>query len=125
MPTKISRLRADAYQRQSGRCYYCCSPMWQKNPASFALKYRISVAQAERFQCTAEHLQALQDGGPTSHQNIVAACRYCNQTRHRRKVAASPSAFRVHVTNRLLRRRWHPHWVFERGMHQRKQAESV
>jgi 5-methylcytosine-specific restriction endonuclease McrA len=116
MPTRISRLRERAYQRQSGRCCYCNSPMWQSNPNMFAAKYGISMAQAKRFQCTAEHLSARQEGGPTSRNNIAAACRYCNQARHRRRVAASSSHFKVLVARRLRRCRWHPHWAFQSGI---------
>ena len=116
MPTKISRLRERAYQYQSGRCCYCNSPMWRKSPNRFAAEYGISMVQARRFQCTAEHLRARQESGPTSRKNIAAACRYCNQARHRRRVAASSSNFKAFVARRLRRRRWHPLWAFQHGI---------
>ena len=69
MPSVIAKNRLIAYQRQSGRCYYCDLPMWlgklpgkRHRPAS--------------LQCTAEHLVARQDGGDNSARNIVAACRF-------------------------------------------------
>ncbi len=63
MPGKIQNLRATAFSRQAGLCFYCNMPMWTDNPQEFALKQGFTLKQAERFQCTAEHLQARQEGG--------------------------------------------------------------
>lgn len=116
MPTKQSRLRVCAFHYQGGRCYYCDAPMWQSNPEQFAKTFQISQAQARRFQCTAEHLRARQDAGPNTRNNIVAACRYCNETRHRRRNNDCAATYKQFVRRRLSRRQWHPHWVFERGL---------
>ena len=116
MPTKLSRLRSRAFKRQGGRCYYCHALMWQSRPATFATAHRITLAQARRFQCTAEHLQARQDSGRDIRDNIVAACRHCNALRHRRPSTTCSKRYKAVVRRRLTKRRWHPAWVFERGI---------
>ena len=116
MPTKISRLRSRAFTLQSGRCFYCAVAMWEGDPDKFALRHGISVTQAMRFQCTAEHLIPLQNGGGNSPENIVAACRFCNQNRHRRNLPPSPGRYKRLVSKRLSARRWHPSWTFRNEM---------
>lgn len=106
MPTLLSRLRHRAFIAQSGCCIYCDRHMWEKNPEAFARTYRLSVRQAQAFQCTAEHLQAKQDGGKDSDRNIVAACRYCNQHRHLRKQPPDPLAHRERVQKLLNNGKW-------------------
>lgn len=105
--SKLARLRRSAYASQSGCCYYCGFRMWESDPASFARVQHITVAQARSFKCTAEHLEAKEDGGKDTAQNIVAACLFCNSRRHRRKQAPSPNAYRQLVQNRLGKGRWH------------------
>lgn len=114
MTKSLVRYRATAYIRQSGRCFYCGLPMWIGNPREFALRHNITLAQAMRFQCTAEHLEARQDGGSDSAFNIVAACRHCNQNRHRRKKAPSPDRYKELVRRRMNTGRWHDYWVLQR-----------
>lgn len=63
--------------------------MWESDPESFARHHGISSATAKRFQCTAEHLVARQDGGKDTAANIVAACAYCNHGRHKCQPAAA------------------------------------
>lgn len=108
MPKSLSVQRLAAFNRQAGRCYYCKAVMWLDQPHKFAAKHSISLKEASRFQCTGEHLIARQDGGKNSHENIVAACRFCNQRRHKRKSALSANAFKVHVSRRTTRHKWHP-----------------
>lgn len=60
-----------------------------------------------QLKCTAEHLNAHQDGGTIAQSNIVAACWFCNQQRHRRKVAPVPEQFRKLVQQRMSKGRWH------------------
>ena len=55
--------------------------MWSKNPVQFAELHGLRVEDTGHFQCTAEHVVARCDGG-IEHKNIVAACSYCNITRH-------------------------------------------
>lgn len=103
----LVRLRAEAFHRQQGRCYYCGVPMWNDDGAKFAAMHHLSNAVARRLRCTAEHLRPCSDGGTDHAGNIAAACWHCNVNRHRRKVIPQPERFRIFVRNRLLRRKWH------------------
>jgi len=109
MSNKLSKQRLAAFKKQSGRCYYCNSLMWLKNPKKFAKEYNISESEAARFQCTAEHLMARCDGGNNSSENIVAACRFCNNARHNRKKPPVPAKYKSLVQSRLSKGKWHPH----------------
>jgi len=102
-----SKARLKAFNRQSRRCYYCGFEMWLNKPDEFALRYGITLAQAARFKCTAEHLVARCDGGRNEPNNIAAACAYCNSQRHRPRVARSPEQHRAHVQRRIDAGRWH------------------
>ena len=103
----LKKPRSIAFTRQNGCCYYCRQPMWTEDPLSFASKYNTTPSQVQRFQCTGEHLVAHQDGGTSAQQNIVAACRYCNQQRHKRRVALSPDQLKKLVQRRMSLGRWH------------------
>ncbi|MFD2101848.1 HNH endonuclease [Tabrizicola soli] len=46
------------------------------------------------------------DGGGNSADNIVAACWYCNNLRHRRKRPLSPEAHRHRVQQRMAAGKW-------------------
>lgn len=105
---KLPTYRRNAFLAQSGRCFYCSAEMWLAHPERFASKHRLSECQARRFQCTAEHLVARCDGGPDSQPNIVAACAFCNATRHKFRCAPEPTAYVRHVHKRLRTGRWHP-----------------
>lgn len=100
--------RAVAFVNQSGRCFYCGFAMWLDEPSPFATSHKLTIRQALLFQCTAEHLIAVQDGGKTTRQNIVAACWLCNQRRHRTQVALEPDAFRIAVRRHIKKGRWLP-----------------
>ncbi|MBU1776988.1 MAG: HNH endonuclease [Gammaproteobacteria bacterium] len=106
MPSKLIRLRTSAFNFQSGRCFYCGYPMWETDCTAYAQKYKMSPSQAKALQCTAEHLDARKDGGKDNPKNIVAACRWCNQKRHQRKLAPSPNDFRKLVQKRLRKGGW-------------------
>lgn len=109
MSSRFSKQRLTAFKKQSGRCYYCKSPMWQNNPEEFAIKHGISKSAAARFQCTAEHLLARCDGGKDQESNIVAACLFCNKTRHhKRKNPPNPTEYRKYIKNRLNKGKWFP-----------------
>ena len=107
MPNTISRFRLRVFKRQKGRCYYCGAPVWLNNLTEFAIKHRISERQAGRFKCTAEHLIARKDGG-ADVGNIVAACHFCNSTRHCRPSDMTLEDYRKLVTRRIERLKWHP-----------------
>src|SRR4249919_3540196 len=108
MPKSFIRSRSLAFARQRGFCFYCESPIWADSAQCFTTKYRITLAQAKQFQCTGEHLIARQDGGDNSELNVVAACRYCNEHRHKHRPASAPSptAYKKQVLRRLSRGRW-------------------
>ncbi|MDH4566193.1 HNH endonuclease [Pseudomonas sp. BN414] len=110
MPARQSLIkpRAQAFQAQGGRCFYCHLPMWQGNPEQFAARHGLTMNQVERLQCTGEHLVAHKEGGGGGRDNIVAACRFCNQARHRRQCDLSPDQFKTMVQKRLARGAWHP-----------------
>lgn len=104
---KLAKLRHHAFLKQNGHCYYCGYPMWEGNPEAFARQAGLSLLQAKRFQCTAEHLQARQDGGRDVEENIVAACQFCNQHRHRIRPAPDPNRYQLIVRSKLDIGRWH------------------
>ena len=103
----IKRLRANAFHRQQGLCFYCGQPMWLTDPDTHARTYGLSLRQVMHLRATAEHLLARCDGGTNAPQNIVAACRCCNRRRHARPVALEPDRYRVLVQRRIAQHRWH------------------
>lgn len=107
MPTKIVQYRHQAFLEQARRCYYCGFLMWERDPEAFAKTHGISLVQAQRFKCTAEHLVARSDGGTDVSTNIVAACLHCNQTRHRMKPAPTPHALQQLISKQLRNQSWH------------------
>ncbi|MGE0115886.1 MAG: HNH endonuclease [Steroidobacteraceae bacterium] len=117
MSKSLSKIRISAFDRQNGRCWYCALPMWTRNPLAFATQYAITTDQAKQFQCTAEHLVAHQDGGKNADTNIVAACRFCNGHRHRKKNAPSPEIHRLRVRQRMANKRWHCLAIHESKLH--------
>lgn len=103
----IQRNRQQSYLAQSKLCYYCNQPMWEKDKESFISQYKVKPAIANFLQCTAEHLTARKDGGKNTKVNIVAACKYCNHTRHKAKNALSPEKYKLFVQKRLSSKAWH------------------
>jgi len=108
MSQDILKSRSRAFAHQNGRCCYCRFPMWQKNIVEFAARHGISEREARRFQCTAEHLTARQDGGTNAPENIAAACLHCNLGRQRRRAALSSEDYRRLVVRRIKHGKWHP-----------------
>jgi len=94
MAGRVKNLRIAAFARQAGRCWYCGCNMI------------LGSTQSIR-QCTAEHLVARSEGGRSNASNIVAACRFCNQTRHKRKRALAADCFKLLVQQRLSKGKWH------------------
>jgi HNH endonuclease len=99
----LKRLRAAAFKRQHGSCCYCRKPMWIDDCAAFAAAHRLTLRQARRRQCTAEHLLARHDGGGDTRSNIAAACLECNLTRHRRKAPPPPPQWGAIRSGRAVR----------------------
>jgi hypothetical protein len=108
MSSNLPKKRLVAFNKQSGRCYYCGSPMWEGNQKEFANKHKITKKYAARFQSTAEHLLARCDGGKDHETNIVGACIFCNRKRHQRKKPLGPPKYRAHIKKRLQQGKWHP-----------------
>lgn len=81
--------------------------MWTERSIQYCLKYKLSHKQAGNFQCTAEHLLARSDGGKDVETNIVAACKFCNQTRHRSQSPLMPAEYLKRVEARISIGKWH------------------
>jgi 5-methylcytosine-specific restriction endonuclease McrA len=114
MTTQIARHRANAFATQQGRCFYCNAKMWLKDPQTIARQHGISLRQAQRLRCTAEHLTARQDGGKDVADNIVAACLHCNNTRHAGRNPPTPERYRGRVQLAMSKARWHGQWLFQK-----------
>lgn len=110
MGSRVKKHRQAACARQGGACYYCGCPIWDGDLQSFSRALRIRPRLARHLQATAEHLTARADGGKDSARNIVAACLWCNQQRHRGRAAAAPGAteYRTRVQQFVAARMWHP-----------------
>lgn len=106
MPNRLQHLRYQAYQQQNGNCYYCEMQMWNNSPEELATQYRLSTSRVKPLKCTAEHLEARQDGGKDSKTNIVAACLFCNSHRHKTKKPKDPMQFKEKVKLRMARQGW-------------------
>ncbi|RSB59397.1 restriction endonuclease [Rhizobium pisi] len=106
--SRIQILRHKAAESQGWRCFYCHYPMWEIDPKSFSTHFRVPGRAVLRFRCTAEHLEARCDGGRDTEENVVAACLYCNNNRHKRKRPKDPASYANFVRSRLERGRWHP-----------------
>lgn len=113
---QITRNRLSSFRRQEGRCVYCRVLMWLGDIKSFAASHPISQRAARPLQCTAEHLVPKSDGGGDDAANIVAACRRCNQTRHRHTVVPGPEPYGLDVQRRVGRGKWHDRCVHEAGL---------
>lgn len=94
---KLRHVRLAAFSRQGGRCYYCKAPM---QPTGSAKPRQLQL------ECTAEHLIPTSEGGRTDTANIVAACRFCNQTRHKARRPKSAEQYMAHVQRRISLGRW-------------------
>lgn len=104
---RIAKIKRRKFDRQNGRCFYCCQPMWLSDPQDFARRHGISTRAARRFLATAEHLTPRSEGGANSSDNIVAACHYCNRHRHLVRRALPPEPYLLRVRTRLSAGRWH------------------
>jgi len=100
--------RKQAYVVQSGCCFYCGAKMWLDSPERYASQHKLSLKQTQLLKCTGEHLAAHSEGGSSSASNIVAACWFCNNRRHRFKRPLSPDSYKKHVQKRLSKGLWHP-----------------
>ena len=111
MAKKLRSRRRAAARQQFNLCFYCSVPMWEQDPPSQLLQITKSIALADRLRCTVEHLDPRSDGGSDDARNIVAACAFCNQTRHRAKRPLAPNKYRLYVRARMMKGRWHPELI--------------
>lgn len=100
-----------AYNRQGGLCHYCGKPMILAGGGAGICGRAVPRDFLRRMACTAEHLIAKKDGGTNALANIVAACRFCNSTRHARKKPLPPEKYKQLVRGRLEGGRWHPQQI--------------
>lgn len=108
MSSRFRRARNAAFSAQGGLCFYCSLPMWLEGREDFSKQHFLTLRQSSRYQCTAEHLVARREGGGHRKSNIVAACRFCNQTRHRASSPLTPDRYKEHVGLRMEIGRWQP-----------------
>jgi hypothetical protein len=111
MSKALRSYRLVAALRQSNRCYYCGVPMWEHIPPRQLMQFAESARQANRLRCTGEHLLPRAEGGPNAACNIVAACAFCNRSRHQAKRPLEPNEYRQHVRSQMVKGCWHPNWV--------------
>lgn len=105
MAGSLKKIRKNKMREQQGRCHYCGLPMWDDDHELNAGGGRGRRPPAE-LRCTAEHLQPRSEGGTDVDANIVAACCYCNQARHKRKRPRTPEAHRDHIRRRMAKGKW-------------------
>lgn len=100
MTNQVQKSRRSAFVRQGGMCHYCGCPMWLDGPPGPSF-----------LCCTAEHLRARCDGGGNGASNIVAACWFCNRTRHRCKQPLDPEAYQARARRQMEKGKWLPRGV--------------
>jgi 5-methylcytosine-specific restriction endonuclease McrA len=83
--------------------------MWTGDPIPFSQQYGLTVNRTKWLQATAEHLHEKSDGGKISAENIVAACFFCNQARHKSRPnsAPLPEPYLQNVRKKLAKGKWH------------------
>lgn len=106
--SRIKYLRRKAAESQKWQCYYCDFPMWETDPEAFRARFALSSRAVLHLRCTAEHLEAQCDGGGDTEENIVAACHYCNKTRHRPRRPKDAASYAKFVRSLMKQGRWHP-----------------
>lgn len=106
MGETLRRLRETKMRAQGGLCYYCGQPMWTGDREAFARTHGIALGMAAWFRCTAEHLRARYEGGRHEAGNVVAACLFCNRTRHKAKSPLDPMAYRNRVRQKMAAGHW-------------------
>lgn len=73
MTTYVKALRARLFALQGGFCHYCGKAM-QPMP-------EVRLGTISKRTVTLEHLKPQSEGGRTTLENCVAACRGCNEAR--------------------------------------------
>ena len=107
MTNNQAKIRNNKMKSQNGLCYYCFQPMWLTDLYSYCNEHKLQKGRAQQLQCTAEHLTAQSEGGKTNKENIVAACKFCNLTRHKSLNPLPPDKFIEKVKSRIKVGKWH------------------
>lgn len=123
----VRKLRRTAHSLQGGHCYYCHEPVWEEDPALFALQNNVPQRLLVHVRCTAEHLQARQDGGRNSRENIVAACAWCNSQRHKGRQRSAPTAksYALWVQTIVRSGKWHPVVTHRAAMQEKSRTRRL
>ena len=108
MSQSFKNKRVREFKSQNGRCYYLQIPMWLPNVTEHLFRSGITTKAMSRIHCTVEHMTARSDGGSDASENLVAACRFCNQTRHRQARSFNSKDFWERVMSRVRAGKWHP-----------------
>ena len=106
MSNRLASTRRKACISQSYRCFYCHTKMWESDSAEFISQYKASPYLAKKLQSTAEHLKPKCEGGSNTIENIVAACQFCNSTRHKAKKPLDSSKYLEFVQSRVKNGHW-------------------
>ena len=105
VPSILPKRRDLAFRFQGGRCYYCGCTMLQLKGADLSDAPRYAKPDRLRL-CTAEHLRAQVDGGTHARRNLVAACWYCNSSRHARYGGIDAVEYRAVVRQQVKAGIW-------------------
>lgn len=111
---RARKYRQRKFVEQRQRCFYCAFPMWARGAPKFAARFGITLKEASRFKCTAEHKVAQRDGGTSCQDNIVAACQWCNRLRHQRVRPLDFDRYRERVMKHVAEGAWHPRKLHEK-----------
>lgn len=99
----INVVRERAFLLQQGRCHYCKVLMIP------VARVPLVPRCARLLAATAEHLRARSAGGTDVAANVVAACLYCNATRHRSKRPLDYERYLLRVRRRVASEQWPTH----------------
>ena len=114
MTSRITLVRRRALGKQRYECFYCGFPLWEpklRPIEDYLPMVGMTRQQAKQFKATAEHRTPRCEGGSNSAENIVAACRRCNHTRHHRTYVQPLPMYQQFVRRRVAKRAWHHAWA--------------
>ena len=106
MVSRLVRHREAKMRAQGGLCHYCGQAMWSGDPGSFRAAFGVSAKGAHLHRCTAEHLTPRSAGGSDRKDNLVAACWFCNVSRHRSRRPLDPADYKAMVRKKVEEGRW-------------------
>lgn len=118
--TTLTRIASRLAEAQNWRCCYCGFVMLSRltSPGEYGALIARGGRRAARRRAgmmravTCDHIVSRSEGGTDAADNLVAACRWCNEFRGNRP--ADEAHERI---QRLLRRGTHPHQVWAAEQH--------